>query len=593
MSERDETTTPEMAPADARLMREVEQWLLRRDEQPQWYILENAADGSLSAAIREAAANGCALGLPDVHGVTPMHDACSRGWLNAAKSLQSLGAPISASTDIGITPIHMACHFLEIEVVQWLFPLVQESSVHGHTLLHFACLDMHATTLALVQWLHGAGLSVNAASDQGTTTLHVACGRSLDLLGGYGFSEPIYYREQYDERSTLDVVEFLLNEGASVNACTDDGSTPLHEACYRCDDLLSIIECLCTAGADTRARLTEDMGAKTPMQQLNGAEPGDRTTWDEVTLDRTKRGMGLLVQRARLQDAADEREAEERSQARAAELIAEEEAETRRVAAQGSTSVRSAQRPAKGKSKAHTRHRADAGQGSSSDAALAALQPSKADELIRSGIEHLELDALRRLINQVGDAASPSVLAEARTRREHLRTMEAKERKLQRKRDAAAEARAAREGQAVQALQSLINAQQIEELRAATQIADDLMDEFPEMLAEEAVAARGRLQVCEEELRASSKLRHVEEHAMRFEELSLEETEQLAAAEKAPTLCEAEACVICMDELKTHILIPCGHQCVCATCSDRLAESSSRNCPVCRREVDLAVQVFK
>ena len=153
--------------------------------------------------------------------------------------------------------------------------------------------------------------------------------------------------------------------------------------------------------------------------------------------------------------------------------------------------------------------------------------------------------------------------------------------------------RAAREGQAVQALQSLINAQQIEELRAATQIADDLMDEFPEMLAEEAVAARGRLQVCEEELRASSKLRHVEEHAMRFEELSLEETEQLAAAEKAPTLCEAEACVICMDELKTHILIPCGHQCVCAACSDRLAESSSRNCPVCRREVDLAVQVFK
>jgi hypothetical protein len=47
------------------------------------------------------------------------------------------------------------------------------------------------------------------------------------------------------------------------------------------------------------------------------------------------------------------------------------------------------------------------------------------------------------------------------------------------------------------------------------------------------------------------------------------------------------ACVVCMDAGPTHALVPCGHQCVCATCSAAL-----RACPLCRGAVASAVRVF-
>ena len=59
------------------------------------------------------------------------------------------------------------------------------------------------------------------------------------------------------------------------------------------------------------------------------------------------------------------------------------------------------------------------------------------------------------------------------------------------------------------------------------------------------------------------------------------------AAEQDP---DRESCVVCLDEDKSHILIPCGHQCVCGPCGERLAQNP---CPICRRAVTMAVKVFK
>eukprot|EP00494_Astrolonche_serrata_P018311 UN18503 len=39
-------------------------------------------------------------------------------------------------------------------------------------------------------------------------------------------------------------------------------------------------------------------------------------------------------------------------------------------------------------------------------------------------------------------------------------------------------------------------------------------------------------------------------------------------------------CCICLDDSPTHILIPCGHQCVCEECSRGL-----RKCPMCRKGI--------
>ena len=48
-------------------------------------------------------------------------------------------------------------------------------------------------------------------------------------------------------------------------------------------------------------------------------------------------------------------------------------------------------------------------------------------------------------------------------------------------------------------------------------------------------------------------------------------------------------CIICFEAPSSHILIPCGHQCVCQSCMDKVLNE----CPICRAAVDLKVKVFK
>ena len=36
-------------------------------------------------------------------------------------------------------------------------------------------------------------------------------------------------------------------------------------------------------------------------------------------------------------------------------------------------------------------------------------------------------------------------------------------------------------------------------------------------------------------------------------------------------------CIVCMARPKSHIAVPCGHQCVCGVCAERM-----QDCPYCR-----------
>ena len=46
-------------------------------------------------------------------------------------------------------------------------------------------------------------------------------------------------------------------------------------------------------------------------------------------------------------------------------------------------------------------------------------------------------------------------------------------------------------------------------------------------------------------------------------------------------------CVVCMDASLEVVLIPCGHMCVCESCSRQIVA-----CPMCRMTVNDAVKVF-
>jgi hypothetical protein len=69
--------------------------------------------------------------------------------------------------------------------------------------------------------------------------------------------------------------------------------------------------------------------------------------------------------------------------------------------------------------------------------------------------------------------------------------------------------------------------------------------------------------------------------------------EEITDALSANTVCtdnedEATLCVVCMDAQRTHLVAPCGHKCLCESCSTTFGTT----CPICRSDAMLVCKVF-
>ena len=51
-------------------------------------------------------------------------------------------------------------------------------------------------------------------------------------------------------------------------------------------------------------------------------------------------------------------------------------------------------------------------------------------------------------------------------------------------------------------------------------------------------------------------------------------------------------CVVCMDEVKTHAFVPCGHFCVCDRCAAEIMASSKKECPNCRGAATQTMKIY-
>ena len=54
----------------------------------------------------------------------------------------------------------------------------------------------------------------------------------------------------------------------------------------------------------------------------------------------------------------------------------------------------------------------------------------------------------------------------------------------------------------------------------------------------------------------------------------------------------ADKCPICLDGIKNHIIIPCGHKCLCEECS-YLIKNNNKDCPICNNKVESIYKVYE
>jgi ankyrin repeat protein len=201
----------------------------------------------------------------DRRGRAPLHIACSRGMLEAARLLLEAGA---TPNGIGNTPMHFAASGGHADVVRLLLPHVTPE----HMPLGAACANGH---LEVARLLLEEGRALPGAAMAGNLTpLHQACMHghisvALLLLDAGVPHSPI---EVHGGRTPLhmacdaghaDIAALLLRVGASPAQNNGAGDTPLHIAARK--GYIQTAKFLLAGGANPSSTRPVVLNMRTPM----------------------------------------------------------------------------------------------------------------------------------------------------------------------------------------------------------------------------------------------------------------------------------------------------------------------------------------
>lgn len=166
--------------------------------------------------------NELKMNLGDRNGLTPFSIACYYGYIDIVKLLlENMDIDVNSGNHHGKTPFHIACSEGHYEIVKLLMndPRIditkQELSV-GFTGFHYACAGYDYNTepetyIKMINLFFEDGrLNPNEQGKYGTTPLHVACAKRLNI-----------------------VQLMLQNETVNPHLKNNEGMTPLHYACTK------------------------------------------------------------------------------------------------------------------------------------------------------------------------------------------------------------------------------------------------------------------------------------------------------------------------------------------------------------------------
>lgn len=205
---------------------------------------------------------GFCLGNSDIARV----EECNcKNKLETTRVLIENGADVRLMRDVE-TPLHITdCWQIAEFLISKGFD-VNAMDMWGDTPLH-SVVDSYeddANKLLLAKVLLQNGADVNAVNNEGFTPIYYASTREMiDLLVSYGakldIESEIKVISLFEavEKSKVDLVELLLDNGVDVNSRDDGGFSPLHLASEK-----SVAELLIRYGADVNAK---DVNGLTPL----------------------------------------------------------------------------------------------------------------------------------------------------------------------------------------------------------------------------------------------------------------------------------------------------------------------------------------
>ena len=199
----------------------------------------------------------------DENGYPPLYLAAFYGNTGVVKFLLSKGADVHATESRGETPLHAAGN---IEVAKLLVAQgadVNAKSKYGEAPIHTTSARAH--NAEIIAFLVDKGADVRARSGRGQEPIHevVQFGNVQAVKTLVSLGADILAKEDDSGHSALhiaatqnpdvDVVRFLVSQGADVNAKDRYGNPVLHLAAA-CNSNVEVMKCLVSQGADIRTK---------------------------------------------------------------------------------------------------------------------------------------------------------------------------------------------------------------------------------------------------------------------------------------------------------------------------------------------------